>query len=166
MVARLSTTQAAAYRIGPTANLDAILSRQSTIEHHQARPAASAFRHGRWIYPRQPNRATLTSLGARRLLLPSSIGLNWRDSAFNRRVSPLYSRRSRQAPALSTREVTGANPILRKLLQDQHPQDRAVPVVNHSSALSCLPVRVGFQPNENGLTHEQLSFAPGAKTND
>lgn len=36
----------------------------------------------------------------------------------------------------------------------------------HSSSLSSSAVSVGIDPNENGLTHAQASFAPGAKTND
>lgn len=115
----VATNSASTSAAASTACRAAIQSRQSTIEHHQARPAASAFRHGRIVHD-QPNRATLTSLGARRLLLPSSIGLNWRDSAFNRRVSPFYSACS--GSRLRThlpRQLTGSRPVASQTLGHQ-----------------------------------------------
>lgn len=62
--------------------------------------------------------------------------------------------------------VSACKPVCAQLLQDEHPQYRALPVIKHPSALSSSSVSVGIDPNENGLTHAQTSFAPGAKAND
>lgn len=45
-------------------------------------------------------------------------------------------------------------------------QIAAAPVVHLFLRLSSLPSLVGIDPNENGLTHAQISFAPGAKAYD
>ena len=61
----------------------------------------------------------------------------------------------------------GLTPSRAQSLANQHLHKLAVAKIHHlTNRLSSSAVSVGIDPNENGLTHAQTSFAPGAKAND
>jgi hypothetical protein len=55
---------------------------------------------------------------------------------------------------------------VRNSLPHQRLVNRTADRLHHLSDLSSVSDLVGIDPNENGLTHAQAFFAPGAKAND
>jgi hypothetical protein len=61
--------------------------------------------------------------------------------------------------------IDGANRFPSQSLPNQKTVKLSTDRLHHHH-LSSSAVSVGIDPNENGLTHAQASFAPGAKAND
>lgn len=60
----------------------------------------------------------------------------------------------------------GSRPSGRNRLAHQPIVSRVAAALVHRECLSSSLVSVGIDPNEIGLTHAQIVFAPGAKAND
>lgn len=87
-------------------------------------------------------------------------------------ASPLRSSRSGSVCSLAqtrtySANLAGANRLcVRNTLPHQQIPNALADVAHSDHRLSCVARLVGIDPNENGLTHAQASFAPGANSND
>lgn len=126
----------------------ASLSQSSSLHDlQQGGRVAGPLLQGRGIYPRQSNSHRLRFLPPpSRLVVPSAF-------ASVRTIT-------------NFRGLSGCRPSVPQALPYQHCMDALADRLHLSNVLSSSLSSRWIDPNENGLTHAQGSFAPGAKTHD